>query len=637
MTRRCRGSRTSVLGKMLIVFAAFGFSAALYAAAGPDDIRTWTDSTGKFKVTAKFVRVSDGKVTLEREDGSQVEIPLEKLSEADRKTVADIQADDESPFKATKPIKKAPKKATQQQKPDDEDEISATDYGEIVRPRWSGVKQVLAVPTKEKWSLSIEVPKEPAARPGRPIAFPGKTEFFEHIAPPAMNPVCRRALVAYLLDKGQTRVYLCDLENAAVLAKGKIAGKLLPLALNDAGDQVLMRREESQDRLETWTVSPSGISKVREWIPHDDQKGGDRNIKWARYVSGENLLTASGGGKLTLWEAATCKPLYWLKMQGACFPALSPDRKYVAFAGDKEIGVLDVGAGEVVVVLRTPQRFAFPAFAFTPKGTRLACSAFDRIYIWDVPTGALYREISMVGNFIHGGENLLCPTEEHILAGNRLLLDIESQARLWTYEGHEHVAMLGGVCWFEVLESDAGALVSSILPHPGALDTIQKALESPDFFVVKPGVTVTLNVSALADPTERERAAAALTKKLQANGCQVGAKGVVEFVATTEAGRRREVSYHSFGRPGARSYTVQEFTSRLKVVYQGQTAWEVAATSLPGFVQLKDGETMDEYLKRSEHPNYEWFSKVELPKLVQKPTAGATTLGTTRVTTAGVR
>ena len=530
--RRLTNPRGSLRATM-IAAAVLGFCAAGLASAAAEEFRTWADSTGKFKVKAKFVEVTDGKVALEREDGSHVSIPLERLSEADRKIAAELQGGQENPFKAEAPAKKAEaparkaaKKRISQPKPDEDDEVTSAEFGEIVRPRWSGVKQVLPVPTEEKWSLSIEAPKAPAPRSGRPLAFPGKNEFFEHITPPVINPICRRAVVAYMLDKGPTRVFLCDLENRTVLVKGKIAGKLLPLALNDAGTHVLMRREDSQDRLETWAISPSEVSKVCEWIPYDDQKGGDRNIKWARYVGGEKLLTESGGGRLALWDAATTTPLYWLKIQGQCVPALSPDRKYVAFASDKEIGILDVAAGEVVAMQRAPQRFAFPVFAFTPKGTRLVCSAFDRIYVWDVATGAVYREISMAGHMMHIGENLLCPSEEHILAGNKLLLDIESQARLWTYEGHESVAMQGGVCWFEVVENDVvGALVPSVLPHPAAVETIQKATESPDFFVLKPGAMVTVNVSALPDPAEREKAEAALKKKLQANGCQVGEKG----------------------------------------------------------------------------------------------------------------
>ena len=611
----------------MIAVAALCFCAAGLACAAAEEVRTWTDNTGKFKVTAKFVEVSDGKVTLEREDGSRVSIPLEKLSEADRKIVAEIQANEQNPFQAVPPPKKAARKKPSAQKPVEDQDESGPDSSDVIKPRWAGVRQVLPAPTNDKWSLSFEVPKDSPPRLGRPIAFPGKRDFFEHVKSLVINPVCRRAALGYILDKGETRVVVCDLDKGEVLAKAKTTAKMSPLALNDTGTEVLMCRAEfghgSQDRLETWSVTPTGITKVLQWIPHDDQKGGDRDVKWARYVGDGKLVTASGGGKLVLWDAATAKPLYWLKIQGACRPALSPDRKYVAFTTDKEIGVLDLAAGEVVALQATPnQRLNFPVLAFTPKGTRLACGAFDRVYVWDVATGALYREIPLAGAKIFLGENLICPSEEHVLVGNKLLVDIESQARLWTYEGYENVAMLDGVCWFEVIANESGALVPSVLPHPGALETIQKAIESPDFFVLKPGATVTVNVSALPDPAEREKAAAALIKKLQANGCQVGDKGVVELVATAEAGRRREVAFHSFGRPGTRTYMVQEFTSRVKVVYQGQTAWEVATTSVPGFFHLKEGETLEEHLKQSEHPNYEWFSHVELPKVVQKPSSG---------------
>ena len=47
-------------------------------------IRTWTDSTGQFKLDARFVSLQDGKVTLEKADGSTKTLPLEKLSEEDQ-------------------------------------------------------------------------------------------------------------------------------------------------------------------------------------------------------------------------------------------------------------------------------------------------------------------------------------------------------------------------------------------------------------------------------------------------------------------------------------------------------------------------------------------------------------------------
>lgn len=46
--------------------------------------RTWTDSTGKFTIVAEFVKLASGKVTLKREDGSEIALPLEMLAAADQ-------------------------------------------------------------------------------------------------------------------------------------------------------------------------------------------------------------------------------------------------------------------------------------------------------------------------------------------------------------------------------------------------------------------------------------------------------------------------------------------------------------------------------------------------------------------------
>jgi hypothetical protein len=49
--------------------------------------RTWTDASGSFSVTAKFRGMVNEVVKLEREDGSVINVPLEKLSEADQECI----------------------------------------------------------------------------------------------------------------------------------------------------------------------------------------------------------------------------------------------------------------------------------------------------------------------------------------------------------------------------------------------------------------------------------------------------------------------------------------------------------------------------------------------------------------------
>ncbi len=51
-------------------------------------LRTWTDSTGQFKVEAELIRVADGKVELKKADGTVIAVPLDRLSPADQAAAA---------------------------------------------------------------------------------------------------------------------------------------------------------------------------------------------------------------------------------------------------------------------------------------------------------------------------------------------------------------------------------------------------------------------------------------------------------------------------------------------------------------------------------------------------------------------
>jgi hypothetical protein len=621
-----------------------GALAALVAGAAAHELRTWTDSTGRHRVRARFVELSDGKVTLERENGKQLVIPLEKLSEEDQKVAAEAQSASDNPFQEKPAEKKGKHKAEEQ--PEDEDSSESAEPKEL-RPQWSDARQVLINVADSKWSLSIAAPEKASAEKGHAVVYPGKTGgFWDHTKAFLVNPVCRRAVVANAIEAPMqqdhsVRVALCDLAEGRLLSTGTIETKMLPLALNDAGTEIVARRDDwgwgNQDCLEVWRLGKSKIRRVSKWKPHEDQRGGGRDIRWAQYIDADRLATLSGGDKLTVWNVADARPLYWLKVHGGSTPALSADRKYLAFASDNAIAVLDLGAGEVVAAEPAPkEHFAPGLFAFTPRGTRLVCGSGDRIFVWDAATGALYREIPLAGANVNVGESLLCPSEDQLLVGKTLLVDIESQARVWSYQGHENVRLLNGVCWFEVAGQDSGAILPAVLPAPGMMETLQKALDAPDFFVLKTGVTVKLDCSAVEDPGEREKVVTGLTQKLQANGCQVGDGGTIELLASTEKGRQTEIAYRTWGFPGARRYPFQEYLCHVKFVYQGQTAWEASCGNTPGFVRLQEGETMEEFLKRNEHPNYAWFGMVDLPKLLQKPSDSGGTLGATKVTTAGM-
>jgi WD40 repeat protein len=371
-------------------------------------------------------------------------------------------------------------------------------------------------------------------------------------------------------------------------------------------------------------------------VPYDDAHGNDREVKWTAFLADGRLATCSGGGRLAVWDAEHARPAYQINVKGGGVPALSPDRKLIAFAAEKELGVLDAAAGQVLVTREMPS-VPWPALAFSPDGKRLACAAFDKLYVWDTATGEQQREMAFQGVPVNG--QVTWSDNDHVLVGGQTLLDLEKQMRLWDYHGGEATRAAGGVVWFVASEGERapGGLLGAKLPGEAALAKLAKAAAEPDFFVLKPGTTVTIDTSGLLDADKAPGVVSALTAKLEANGCKVGDNGTITLKASTEVGKERDVTYHTFGRPfGDKTYKVKEHTSKLQFVYQGKVAWTAAVGNIPHFVHLDQDETMEQYLKKHEKSNYDWFGKVELPKMLLKPT-GAPGLGQSRVTPGGLR
>lgn len=619
------------------------------------DVRTWSDATGKFKIQAKFISSEDGKVTLEKADGSELEIELKKLSAADQKFIADLEKDpfkakEDDPFKnkGAGGTKNMPAKST-------ETTTRPAAASRIVVPDFSDAKAVVVSPPDEAWKFDIpEAPATVAKSKPKTIPTPKKSDFFEGAKNLVGSPSGKFAAIGYSLQKpgsqlSTSRLVVCNLETAKIAGEGTQSGKYVPLAVHNDGKRVLMKKDEfgpsGQDRLEIWHVSGKSATKGTQWVPFDDANGGDRDVAWGSFIGDDRMATVSNRGKLVIWNLDEIKPIFTVDVQGGSKPAISPDQKWLAFATGKEIGILDLAEGEVVAMQTTPQ-VQWPVLAFSPGQKRLGMAAFDRLFVWDFSNGELYREMPYQGLHVMG--NITWPSDDHVLLGNRFLIDLENQVKLWDYQGGEFVLQLNGTTWFAVSDGQGpGALLGAQLPPPAVKDALAKAMSAPDFFVLKPGTTVKIDVSAV-DPAGKDFVEKALTARLKEAGYEASPTGTIDLVAQTEVGKDRQVSYHIFGQIGSQIYNVRDYTSRVKFVYKGQEVWQTAVGSVPGFLHLGKDETIEQYLRKSEKFNFDWFGKVDLPKLLQKPTQIAAqapgappvqvqTVGTSKLTTSGVR
>lgn len=610
-------------------------------------MRTWSDTSGKFKIKAKFVSEDGGTVTLETEAGDELEIELKKLSTADQKAVADLKKEmSDSPFKSkgNDPFKP---KGTGTAKPSAKKEIEKEPAAEkrVVTVDWTDAEVISLGGASEEWKLEVPAAEEFLFKSRvKTVALPAKINFFEGVKGLAINPAAKKAVVGYVLGEpkpqGTTRVVICDLETGKAGTVATAPGQMTPIALHDDGKQIVMRREEwgmgNLDRLEVWTLKGSKVAKQVEVVPFADANGGDKDILWAEFTDEDTLATSSRGGRVALWKFPEMTPLCYFETVGGAVPSLSPDRKWIAFCNGEQLGLFDVTKREVIVQRPTPSKLQWPYVAFSPSGKRIGCVAFDKVLCWNTETGELINEIPSNGAHIHG--QIDYPHDNFLLAGGKILIDIDNQLKLWQYEGAEQLHTAGGWTFMATTDgSKPGALIAAQLPHPTALDIQKKALTDPSLFVFKAGTKVKLDVNGITDPATREKIMQSLTKKLKEMDCTIGPEGTIDVVATIEGPKEREIRFFSSG-----DYKMQEYVTSLKFVYQGKVAWQSNSTNVPFMVSLKRGENMESHLRSLEKPQLGFFDGVHLPKFLQKPTQGTGpqaqhTIGQSRVTTTGIR
>ena len=70
--------------RLSICLLVLGVLSTVGQSSNAAELRTWTDSSGKHKIEAEFVRFNENKVTLKKEDGKRITLVLSKLSDEDQ-------------------------------------------------------------------------------------------------------------------------------------------------------------------------------------------------------------------------------------------------------------------------------------------------------------------------------------------------------------------------------------------------------------------------------------------------------------------------------------------------------------------------------------------------------------------------
>src|SRR6478736_2549048 len=286
-----------------IAIALYFFVAAsrVFAETQKPQSRTWTDRGGKFTVEATFVELHNGTVGLLRADGKRIDVPLEKLSDADAKYVHSLE-ESESPFaeSAAARSKAAPQSGSAEA-------AGGGPSAKQLRPDWKSVKTVrpAAFP---KWTFQPVggVPAADAKLPTTAIALgdlPGN-KASESVLALRVSQDGTRAIVVRERGSGRsTPVFVQNVD----LAKGTcdepsqlIDGTAYLDALPEQG-LVLLRSEGpgfgSAATVIIAKLESGHLIAVSQWVPYEKEKRApNRDITHGWFLAADSVMTSNHSG-----------------------------------------------------------------------------------------------------------------------------------------------------------------------------------------------------------------------------------------------------------------------------------------------------------------------------------------------------
>jgi hypothetical protein len=605
-----------------------GTAAAGTTGSGPKKKRIWSDKSGKFKIEASFVEITGGKLRLKKDDGSEVAVALEKLSEADQE-IAQLMAamrsgsaasDDENPFESVTATPGNAPPGTQ--RPETQGDYASAKKLTLEAPAtWSLKPDTEVTPLADFLDAPLVLPKRPS-----------DAAFFEGVVSLLLNSA-RGELWAAVKDgspggKGEMRLEVVEVATgeevamhpgfkAATLDDFSPSGNLLCNINNDDF-------HKARERVDVWNTQGKQLSHVLSLRPYKASFGpwGAKVVK-ARFVDDAHLLTMNDQAVAVLWEIATAKPLWCAELghNAAAFD-LSPSRKQLALYKENVCYVLDARTGKGLAKLPTPATVTAPVqLAFSLDGKQLALLAGPQLVVWDLTSGKPVVNESYFHMSAGAGSSLAWGADHNsLVVDNQWLIDLGRRLVLCQYKGgNDAVRVSDGQHWsvrseFQQPAAKIHTILHATLP---AQEVITKAasLEEEQLLAIKPGTKVSVQLALPFDGPTNDRIRQALFEKFKANGwTPVESGGDAVLDAKVTQGKPYEVEYRLFT-GGSQKVMVTPLGGSMELKLGGKVIWQAnGGWGPPAFLSLQAGQSITEATQVKASP--EFFSGTAIPQRI---------------------
>lgn len=344
--------------------------------------RQWTDRTGEFTIDAKFVSLKDGKVYLEKPDGSVIGVPVERLSSADHQFLESLPETKE--YLKQNPLPDAAA-----------DPSTAIQFAKISAPADFKFGEVRRFP-KMGWGV-----ESLAFSPDGGRLAAGKMD---------------RALILFDVDKARPLTSLEKLEEL---------GQVTCVQFTPDGTKLLAAG--STGRILVWEVDGQGRMKpYAQFVGHN---GAVHCIAISR--DGRYVVSGSGDKSLRYWKLENGQEIQGFEeFKGgvkACF--ITPNGHQALGCDGESLILFDLVAGKSIQQMKLGSYVAQDV-EISPDGRRVIVSDSYDIRMWNILDGIEYprlkdREIQW--------STIFSPDGKYVLSG------ASQKANLWSVKTYRRI------------------------------------------------------------------------------------------------------------------------------------------------------------------------------------------------------
>ncbi|WP_425615445.1 SHD1 domain-containing protein [Anatilimnocola sp. NA78] len=634
------------------------------------EVRTWTDSTGMFKIEAEFIALADNQVELKRTDGKVLKLQLDKLAAEDQAIAKSLAAAMTTAKPATSPaanpfeadVRDSPAVATTKSTPSQPmapakppaDRVAttspsaATSFLSATPPEREAVVDLHSAPAvslvaSDKWGV---VPGQVAT------TQPKLANSFQPISSRAANQQenLKESCSGFVIDESRNwmwvgvkievpagtqscRLERLDLASGKLLAPVRMPMMSRPMAVSPESRTLVTVRSNDHlhrgsEQVDLWQINETGLKHLQSFRPYStaiDQF--NSQVQWCRFVDESHLLTGAVNKSIViLWDLRTLKPVYRVDLSTGYY-ALSPDRKHLGVTTHEGIFVLDALTGKVLGQLATPlaqiKFLVTRGIAFSDDASQLAVVESSRIWVWSLADGKVIKNLPHEAALPSTGLSF-ASNPRYLYAGGTVL-DLETNLNIcgYSFESLTEQTFYGGRAIL-LFDYPAPNLVrhrlvnTLVIPSPEVIEKSTWTIENK-LRVVPHRAKIALAAVLPFSAAEQTRVRESIASLCTSYGWELVAEGkpaefLLECVVTP--GKPKTVEVKALGVPTTTiDVPTNEGSIQLKHVASKEIVWQDSTFWAPyNSISLRVGQKLEDQFRNQ--PSIDFFANPKIPKYI---------------------